>query len=355
MALLSEAFSLGFGSMGNTSAGLGDSGVALRKSAWGIYYNPALLASDNRGKFAYSFGGGFSRDAIPQKLNNSRFALNLNTQNGIVAQVTGGTHEIPELDSKGEPTETMVEVRNDNGALAIAGFASLHVDGMVQSSSTHHISGELNGIALIEVPIGWGWRFQTHHGDLSVGIALKYMGATGLKIQASQNGNNQVIDSDLENIALRSDFGIDLGILYSPTSNLHLGFVAKNINTPSFDLTAGRLDIAPQFRLGLSYEMTESLIFTFDADILPNLESFKNSPKTQNIGGGILFDVGYIDLRVGIMKDIADKEQGPILTAGINLLGFLDLAVQSGLQTTKVRSFKIPTTLAVKLGGSFTF
>ncbi len=51
---------LEFGEMGNTSFGMGGAGVALENSAWGTYYNPALLDMDekSKAKLGYSFGIG---------------------------------------------------------------------------------------------------------------------------------------------------------------------------------------------------------------------------------------------------------------------------------------------------------
>lgn len=63
LGMLSSCFygsleALEFGSMGNTSAAMGGAGVALKHSAWGLYYNPALLSSDPRVKMGYSLGVG---------------------------------------------------------------------------------------------------------------------------------------------------------------------------------------------------------------------------------------------------------------------------------------------------------
>ncbi len=58
LGLASTLGALEFGSMGNTSAGMGGAGVALKHSAWGLYYNPALLSSDPKVKIGYSLGLG---------------------------------------------------------------------------------------------------------------------------------------------------------------------------------------------------------------------------------------------------------------------------------------------------------
>lgn len=56
LACMHISFALGFGSMGQVSSSMGGAGVALKNSAWGIYYNPALLGADRRTKIGYSFG-----------------------------------------------------------------------------------------------------------------------------------------------------------------------------------------------------------------------------------------------------------------------------------------------------------
>ena len=57
-SFVSQLCALEFGSMGNTSAAMGGAGVALKHSAWGLYYNPALLSSDPKVKLGYSLGVG---------------------------------------------------------------------------------------------------------------------------------------------------------------------------------------------------------------------------------------------------------------------------------------------------------
>lgn len=353
IALVNGIFALGFGSMGNTSAGLGNSGVALRKSAWGIYYNPALLASDNRGKFGYSAGVGAQGldpllfDFMPNQMPQNH--IYLNSENGIAIQITGGTREIPVLNERGEPTGEMVEQRSSNGAFGIGSFLSIHIDGQLKDIDKPTISNFI----LYEAPIAWGWRFETNGGDLSIGVSFKHMGASSLHLKSLMN---QHFDSAIiKNLNFNNAFGIDLGILYSPTSNLHFGLVAKNINAPSFDLGKQVLEILPQPRFGISYEFADYFALTFDADLMANHISFEDSPKTQTLGGGLLIDFGFFDFRTGIMADLENIQQGPIITGGINLFGFLDLAVQSSLKTKEIRQRKVPETFAIKAGGSFTF
>ena len=67
-------------------------------------------------------------------------------------------------------------------------------------------------------------------------------------------------------------------------------------------------------------------------------------------------DFKYIDLRFGVMGDMANKfKEGVIMTGGINLLGFLDLAIQASSSMFNVQGYKIPKFISLKVGGSFTF
>lgn len=374
---------LTFGNMGNTSAGLGDSGVALRKSAWGVYYNPALLASDNRGKFGYSVGVGLEQRGLGDVLSaildgggnidvtglynqlqdHPTNSLAISSQNGIVIQITGGVREVPKLDEEGKPTDEMVEVRSPIGAFTMAAFLSAFGAGNISSSlnsDTLSVNGNIDGLILLEVPIGWGWRFETSGGDISIGAAIKYMGASSLDM-ALTGSVNTIGESSLNfkndfSLSPANSFGIDLGLLYS-IYGFNVGFVAKNINVPTFELNNGKkFKISPQFRMGLSYEFAEYFTLTLDSDLAPNDYLFDGSYKTQMIGGGLLMDFKYIDLRFGLMGDMANKfDNGVIITGGINLLGFLDVAVQASSEMFSLKGYKIPNALNVKVGGSFTF
>lgn len=64
------SFALGFGSMGQVSSSIGGAGVALKNSAWGIYYNPALLGADRRTKIGYSFGAQIKEQNILEIATN---------------------------------------------------------------------------------------------------------------------------------------------------------------------------------------------------------------------------------------------------------------------------------------------
>ncbi len=92
---------------------------------------------------------------------------------------------------------------------------------------------------------------------------------------------------------------------------------------------------------------------------MPNDTISLARPKSQMAGGGVLIDLKYFDLRLGAMYDFRNNsDEGMILTGGINLLGFLDIAVQSNLHLSQEiagSGISVPSYLLVKVGGGFSW
>lgn len=60
LLITSHLIALEFGQIGNTPASVGGAGVAYRKNAWAVYYNPAILGANRQASIAYSFGVGYA-------------------------------------------------------------------------------------------------------------------------------------------------------------------------------------------------------------------------------------------------------------------------------------------------------
>lgn len=60
----SNLIALEFGQIGNTPASVGGAGVAYKKNAWAVYYNPALLGANRSASIAYSFGVGYADNNV---------------------------------------------------------------------------------------------------------------------------------------------------------------------------------------------------------------------------------------------------------------------------------------------------
>ena len=131
--------------------------------------------------------------------------------------------------------------------------------------------------------------------------------------------------------------------------------MAKNINTPTFQYSTGEVAIKPQYRAGIAYNQN-NFVFAFDVDLWKNemLSDSFNRPFSQMIGGGVKFDIKAFDLRVGLMKDMR-QDDGLIITGGVNILGFLDVAVQAGTELGEAQGYRFPRYLNVRVGGNISF
>lgn len=405
----SNAYTLEFGGMGNVSAGMGGAGVALSSSPYGVYYNPALLSADNKTKFGYSIGIEYRQKNIdkianvnlsditssPQSLESFRDILTDNhlsliTQNGIVFQLSSSV------------------IREEFGVLALAYFGSAYatlsiaadpnrMDLIINNGSdytkltpndvggydstpttqadyqSHSLvyaleQGDAHKVVtstffLSEIPIGYAKTFYFKNSNLNLGIAAKLM--NGVLSTQDFYLSNTFSQNDFKNpfskgsFESSTNFGVDLGIMYEidfpQFRYLTFGFVAKDVNSPIFKYSSGNITIKPQYRVGIAYNERYFTI-AIDGDILPNdmLNFSYQKQQSQMIGGGVKFDLKYLDLRAGMMKDIR-QDDGLILTAGINILGLFDIAIQTGTKLGEARGYKIPRYLDLRLGGSFSF
>ena len=224
---------------------------------------------------------------------------------------------------------------------------------MFSPTAKHHLI--TRGIAVVEIPVGYGHSFDVGAGEISIGGALKYIQGIGYDI--SQVGAFDTLTKiQFPNLpTVSQNIGIDLGFLYS-IGDFSVGLVGKNLNNPSLKLSEDkRLYLNPQVRAGLGYKLG---IFhlAFDADLLPNNTLAYAAPKSQMVGGGMMVDLRFMDLRIGAMYDVRNTfNDGLILTGGINLFGFFDIAVQSGLKLSNIGSVPLPSNFALKIGGGFSW
>ncbi len=232
---------------------------------------------------------------------------------------------------------------------------------ILSDNANHMISAK--SVAIAEVPVGYGHLFETKIGNIAVGVAVKYIFGLGYNLTA-QGSIDTILDGINSSLDLQPThtFGLDLGLLYSPRAakNFNIGLVAKNLNAPKIKTNNGSVTLNTQVRAGVSYGFfKDRIVLAADADLAPNDTLSITRPYSQMLGGGVLLDLKWVDLRLGAMYDFQNKaaDEGTILTAGINILGFLDIAVQSNLHLTKVDNLnlQIPSYLYLKIGGGFSW
>lgn len=250
----------------------------------------------------------------------------------------------------GKDSVTVKQVNDDNNSA-------------LSKNANHQISA--NTLAIAEVPLGYGYAFHTRFGTFGLGVAGKYIHAGGylLDEKGSLDTLGSKISFNTKDIVQTSTWGVDAGLLYMPSfsKNLIFGLVGKNLNAPKIKTNKKTIELNTQVRAGVSYSLwKERIVFALDADLLANETLSTTRPYSQMIGGGVMFDFKYVDFRFGSMYDFRDTtKEGIILTGGINILGFLDIAVQSNLNLTPMpmvsNSLRLPSYLNVKIGGGFSW
>ncbi len=212
----------------------------------------------------------------------------------------------------------------------------------------------VKNVAFAEVPIAYGHAFDFGKlGKMGIGGALKVVRGRVYqsRIRLTENGES-VTSSDITN-ALKdnheesTNVTFDLGAQYKYSDWLTAGIVAKNLTSPAFkspelkdqkdrvvDVNgvvegqpgfAGRhrdedVQLKPQARLGVAFDPYSWLTIAADLDLTENEAVLAGLDfKSRHFGGGVEFHTSWIKGRVGIYKNLANTEIGPVATAGITI------------------------------------
>lgn len=309
--------------------------------------------------------------------------LNVSTQNGLIITYSGkdnnwgislgllaSAYANAHADIDKTHNQIIIKSGNDYYGITVgsSGVTIAKSDETKYNASSiltgnHHITS--NAIAFGELPIGYGYAWHSRAGTFGLGLAGKYIHAAGYILEASGSYDSigKAISFSSKDIVQTSTWGVDVGLVYVPTfsKNLIFGLVGKNLNAPKIKTNKKTIELNRQVRAGVSYSLwKERIVFALDADLLANQTLSTVRPYSQMIGGGVMFDFKYVDLRFGSMYDFRDTtKEGVILTGGINILGFLDIAVQSNLNLTSIpqisKNLQLPSYLNVKIGGGFSW
>lgn len=196
----------------------------------------------------------------------------------------------------------------------------------------------LGGIALVEVPLGYGHKFDLgNFGKLGVGAAAKVMRGSVYyqEYKVSQLKDSKDATTKAKDLHKEStQFGLDLGALWRLeevkfVGPINVGLALKNLNSPEFDGPkdpSGKdttVKVKPQARLGVGLDPFSWLSLAADMDLTKN-KTVIDGRDSQLIGGGLEahFDHWYalwLALRAGVYKNIGESGSKPVITAGLSL------------------------------------
>lgn len=290
------------------------------------------------------------------KGNKKRGAIGM----GILANVYGfagveldSTHKRIIIQNGNDYFE--VGVSGDKITLSSSDSNGYNNSSILSSSANHKLHA--NGVAITEIPIAYGHTIPMPLGDLHLGATLKYIFATSMDNSQKFDFDNLKINFGNvgDNLHYTHTFGVDLGALHT-MKWLSTGIVVKNLNAPTIRTANGKYHILPQVRAGVSAE-ARKLTFLADIDLTPN-DTLEPGKKNQMVGGGVILDLRWVDFRFGVMGDMHKNPYGPIFTAGLNILHFLDFTIQTSTKLIDIKSAnvgvdRIPNYFKVSFGGRF--
>lgn len=236
----------------------------------------------------------------------------------------------------------------------------------LQGNAQNAHSIYVTSFVLSEIPVGYARTFYLKNGNLNIGIAGKLMNSTSMQNKVAITTKtdfgaemNKIVQ-DFKNTTMDKAIGVDVGAVYEidlpKFRYLTLGLVGKNLNSPTFNSTLQNITIKPQVRAGIAYYTQSGFNLAFDADLTQNdiIAFSTKDQKSQMIGGGAGFIWRGFDLRLGAMKDLR-QDNGLILTGGVNVLGLIDIALQSSTKFTDIQGYPMPQYLSLRVGGSLSW
>lgn len=399
--------------LGSKATSMGGAGVATSPSSLASYNNPALLAK-NKKTFAFHTGVGveyrdngvldtvsqlddlnfsdltdlgntisgttvYNQEEVDKLFKAKNIILGANNQSFNVAPTVDVAFAIKNFGfgifanadvagtSKVDQQYNRLIFKNGTSYYELYSDNSVSTPGSVtetnyKSSSLIYAMDEgestgvqLDGLAVIEIPVAYGHAFGTDFGDIYLGGAFKLMKGTTYSHFHSFSSDEDILDNFDETKKESTTVGLDLGVAYNPSfdEDLTLALVGKNLNSPSFDrINGGEFKLDPMVRAGAAYKIS-FVELAFDVDLTEN-ESI-NGVKSRYVGGGASFDLFILDLNAGLMKNLSSNDDsGLIYTAGVSM-GPVELSAQMASKSTYIDGTKLPKQASVNLAIAFSW
>jgi hypothetical protein len=178
----------------------------------------------------------------------------------------------------------------------------------------------LNGLEARQVVASYAYAFLDR--KVSLGVSGKFYQGAAYNGTATITGGTEVkLSDDFGKPKLSTNFGIDVGAMFRPSSWLRIGIVAKDLNRPSFDTpNGGKFYLDPQVRGGVAVNPWETLTLTADIDVTKN-RTLTPDVKSQviSVGAEQTLLAQILALRIGALKNTADANSKIMPTAGLGV------------------------------------
>ena len=330
-----------FAIVGARAAGMGGAGVAVTSDAFATYWNPAGLAMTKTVDIRLGISAqAIDRLGLKDTINDienfdttDTSQANINKANDIANRINRpgatvsaigaaglyvkgyiGEHafgfNVSDVATAGGFVSSPLRVTCGGNPTCGAGTTSVAVNGQMA----------LNGLEARQVVASYAYAFMDR--KFSFGVSGKFIqGAAYNGIATVTGGNDVTLSDDFGKAKTSTNFGVDVGAMFRPSSWFRMGIVGKDLNRPSFDTpNGGKFYLDPQVRGGVAVNPWETLTVTADIDVTKN-RTLTPDVKSQVISVGaeqtLLGQI--LALRIGALKNMADANSNITPTAGVGL------------------------------------
>lgn len=225
---------------------------------------------------------------------------------------------------------TAEEITGVTDILATLSEQTLTLTGGALADNTTTVA--LNGFALAEVPLSYGYAINDHW---SVGGNAKVIKGRvyGTEVLVFDDGSGDVISSVTDNYQDSTTFGIDLGVM-GRYKMFNFGLIGRNLNSPEFDgfavdtllsngetrtVQVASVKVKPQVAAGVAFIPLETLTLEVDYDLTKN-DTLLSNYATQNLSVGLEWNAfHFLAMRAGAYKNMVQSDIGVVYTAGLGL------------------------------------
>ncbi|MFC3848447.1 conjugal transfer protein TraF [Helicobacter baculiformis] len=216
MLMCASMGALEFGQMGDTSFAMGGAGVALENSAWGLYYNPALLDVDARSKLGYSFGVSLGSKNILPLISAARQSSQALSSLDIGSLLTQNNLQFPLTFSANQGSSAQAVIKMANAAKNFLSLNGVQLDSQ-------------NGLVLQIHP---RLKSRREIGTFAVGIFAS--GFIGAGVQIDPKYNQLILKASIPQIPPKAGNNLQyLSAGISPTNITFSQSSEQNFNSSS--------------------------------------------------------------------------------------------------------------------------
>jgi hypothetical protein len=334
-----QVLAVEFVPVGPRAAGMGGAGVAITTDAYASYWNPAGLAMLKSADIRIQgTGQATGREGIVNALDdlndfnpNDTSPANLAKAQNIANQINQPGATISGLGSAGLYFKGHFGEHAFGFNVSDVATSGAFVSSPVVASGTN-ITGQmaLRGLEARQAAFSYAYAFADK--TFAVGVTSKIIqGAAYNTTTNLQGGLDPNLFDNFGKAIISTSYGIDIGVMYRPSSWLRFGLVGKDLNQPTFDAPGGiEYKLTPQVRGGIAVNPWSTMTITADMDITSNqtlIPGLKSQVLSLGMEQTILSE--FLSFRVGTYKNVQDA--GSIFTPtaglGIRIYSFrLDLA-----------------------------